>query len=149
MSAERARDPETPPEELRTLARTYPEEVLANPALPLILMEDPVLGPKIFWLAKYGVLDRQVVSLAVVASETALQDWIAACVAHVEGCGTNREIQAAMRGAKTLRDWSNFTFNAARRVAVGKPTEDYLELVTKEREWQLQRLCSLIEKRSR
>jgi hypothetical protein len=41
---ERARHPDTPPRKLLALAKKYPAEVLANPALPLIALEAPALA---------------------------------------------------------------------------------------------------------
>lgn len=44
---EQASDPNTPPAQLIVLAADYPEEVSANPAVPLLLLEDPGFAAKL------------------------------------------------------------------------------------------------------
>jgi hypothetical protein len=57
--ASQASSPETAPARLFELAGRYPSEVLANPSLALIALEDPDLGARIANTAKLALTDRE------------------------------------------------------------------------------------------
>src|SRR5262245_59085937 len=58
-AAARARDPETPPEELEALVEAEPEAVLANPALSLLALENPAVYQWLTQQARIALLERE------------------------------------------------------------------------------------------
>jgi hypothetical protein len=83
MTAERAADPETPPQELLGLARRWPEEVLSNPSLPLLALSDPATARAVMNCARCSLLRPRVASLEAELPEAARPRLAEVVVARV------------------------------------------------------------------
>lgn len=82
-----ALSPDTAPELLFYLAELYPEEVLSNVALPLLLIEDPQLHLQVCEAATVAQWERRINNAAQDASLTTLRLWACDCVERVIDLG--------------------------------------------------------------
>lgn len=112
---ERTAHPDTPPDELRALARRYPVAFCANPAAPLLLLENPLFFnfhpvrllqilrnenlPR--WLVAHLALHRatcvqEAAQLHVALAGEATEPWTGKCRAHTSA-STHRKPWRANR----------------------------------------------------
>src|SRR5262249_23114000 len=75
--------PDTPPAVLLDLANRCPEEVLQNPALPLLLLSEPAAGAEILARAKEKRVLRQLQAALAAADERTILRFALECAARV------------------------------------------------------------------
>ena len=71
-----ALDPNTAPARLLQLAPSWPEEVLQNPVLPLLLLEDPRGGILLRDAARQSLAEREITRLAARATLRVRRAWL-------------------------------------------------------------------------
>ena len=78
-----ALDPNTEPARLLQLAPTWPEEVLQNPVLPLLILEDPRGGILLRDAARVSIAERDIMRCASKATLRARRAWLVDSITRV------------------------------------------------------------------
>jgi hypothetical protein len=78
-----ALDPNTEPARLLQLAPTWPEEVLQNPVLPLLILEDPRGGLFLRDAARVSIAERDLVRYASTATLRTRRAWLVESIVRV------------------------------------------------------------------
>jgi hypothetical protein len=80
---EQALHPETPTDRLHYLAHFHPEEVLQNPILPLLFLEDPTRAKELQQTAKKSLVTQRLETALANTHESIRRLWLCDCAERV------------------------------------------------------------------